>query len=183
MIPTDRHGFTIAQTFVSPVSNRVVGSPQGVEVTHPAFPTTSPTAIHQPAPLGWHKSRRAALEQIEELHRRAHGHLVMEEALAHSEDHWQRLAQFWPEAPNPPVVLTRMEELGVEQEQRVEAERLLRAQADRYVRFGPDLVAALERLIPDAITASAGYESTPVVAARTLLRKVRGEVTADGRVA
>jgi hypothetical protein len=184
MIPTDRHGFTITQTFVSPVTNRTVGSPQGVEVTHPAFPVTARIdSLRLPSPLGWCKSRREAMVQIDALHARAHGSLDLTQALGFSREHWEHLAVFWPEAPNPPQVLAAMSARDEADAIRAAADAERIAQEQRYVRFGPELVQALERLMPDAQIASAGYQSTPLVAARTLLRKVRGELTADGRVA
>lgn len=54
------------------------------------------------------------------------------------------------------------------------------AQRQRYLTYGPDLVRALEQMIPDTLLDNGGYVPPSVCHARTLLEKVTGTCTEGG---
>lgn len=136
---SERHGFTVARDYRND-RGVIVASQQSWHVTHP-------TGVERWIVIGFHRTLADAREAIDHAYADAHDATRLDE-LATKRRRWvEQLATWFPQAPNPPLALARMEAVEAERQavdarQRAEAERI-----HRIHQHAEATLAALEALL------------------------------------
>ena len=156
------HGFTIEPTYLSPSTGRTCATVQGVQVYHPRENALGRYKLSRHrAPLGWHYSLGAAREEIERQWQHAYAPEHAFTLCTYQPDYVERLALWWPDAPNPPKALAERAKQDAENSL-VEQKRLAEIGAkQRLEAAAPDLLAALKRVRDDlhnSLVGTAAYQ-------------------------